>query len=516
MTAGVIFVIAILILGGVIAVVSDRLGMKVGKARLSLFKMRPRKTAVVVTILTGTVLSALTLGTLFAASKPLRRGVFKMDQIQERLNQTRKDLTQTMDERDRVETELAEARSKLTAAQNQLSQINQSLEETNTQATQTQTELAQAQKELKQAKTQLNQFQDQLAEVDQVKAEMEAELNQTETQLQQVSQQKQTLESEIQQLKTERQNLIEQREQVKAQIEQRDQEIATRDQEIQQQDQAIEQRDQTIMAREETLKELEFEREKLEEQTANLKQKLNLIGRDFRLLREGSVALKRGQVLASALVKTNDKKQSEFAINRLLQAANSTAINSIQLGNNSAEKEQVIQIHKAEVEALINEIDDGQDYVIQVISSANYLVGETRVSVFAKVEPNRLLFTSGEIIAKNSIDPAKLTDEQLQQRLQEIIDASEFRARFVGVVDGLIQIGDEKTETILSFVQQLQNYQQPIELQAVAAQDTYTIGPLKLNLLARQNGAVIFSTRDSDVEKNIENEVDSETQSNNP
>lgn len=92
MTAGFILVISILVLGGVIATVSDRLGTKVGKARLSLFKLRPRTTAVVVTMVTGTVLSGLTLGILFAASKPLRRGVFRIDEIQERLNQSRKDL----------------------------------------------------------------------------------------------------------------------------------------------------------------------------------------------------------------------------------------------------------------------------------------------------------------------------------------------------------------------------------------------------------------------------------------
>lgn len=506
MTAGVIFVIAILILGGVIAVVSDRLGMKVGKARLSLFKMRPRKTAVVVTILTGTVLSALTLSVLFAASKPLRRGVFKMDQIQERLNQTRKDLTQTMDERNQVETELSEARSKLKAAQNQLSQINQSLEETNTQASQTQTELARAQKELKQAKSQFNQLKSQLTEVDQAKAEMELELNQLQTQLQQVSQQKQSLESEIEQLKTERQNLIQQREEVKAQIQQRDQDIAARDQEIQQQDQEIENRDQIILAREETLKNLETEREKLEKQTANLKDQLNKIGRNFRLLREGSVAIKRGQVLATQLVNTENQQQSKAAINRLLQEANSVAFNSIQLGNTNAEKKQVIQFSQSEVEALMNEIDNGQDYVIQVISSANYLVGESKVNVLTKVEPNRLLFSSGEIIAKNSIHLGRLTDEQLQQRLQEVIDASQFRARFVGVVDGIIQIEDQDTETLLSFFQQLQNHQQPVELQAVAAADTYTIGPLKLDLLARQNGTIIFSTNESDINDIINTE----------
>jgi uncharacterized protein (DUF3084 family) len=512
MTAGVIFVIAILMLGGVIAVVSDRLGMKVGKARLSLFKMRPRKTAVVVTILTGTVLSAMTLGILFAASKPLRRGVFQMDQIQQRLNQTRKDLTQVMDERNQVERELSEASSELKAAQDQLSQINQSLEDTSTQSEQTQTELAQAQKELKKAKDQLNQLQDQLSQVDQVKAEMEQELNQAETQLNEVSQQKQSLEAEIDKLKTERQNLIQQREEVKAQIQQRDQEIAARDKEIQQQDKEIEDRDQILLTREETLKDLETEREQLEKQTAKLKDQLNKIGRNFRLLREGSVALKRGQILASGLVSTENQQQSQVAISRLLQQANSVVIDSIQLGNVNAEKEQVIQIAQSEVEALIDEINNDQDYVIQVISSANYLVGESKVNVFTKVEPNRLLFSSGEIIAKNSIEINQLTDEQLQQRLQEIIDASQFRARFVGVVDGIVQIEDQETETLLSFFQQLQNQQQPVELQAVAAEDTYTIGPLELNLLARQNGTVIFSTNESNINGTINPEESEETE----
>ncbi len=500
MTAGIIFVISILILGGLIAVVSDRLGMKVGKARLSLFKMRPRQTAAVVTIVTGTVLSGLTLGIMFTASKPLRRGVFKIDQIQERLNQTRKDLTQTTDERDRVQRELALASSKLKTAQTQFRQINESLEKTNTEAVEIQTELEQAQQQLQQAESQLSQLQQQLDGVETAKAEMESELNQTEDQLQQVSQQKQTLQSEIEQLKTERQKLIQQREEVQAQIQQRDQEIQQKDEAIEERDQEIKQRDRIITQREETLQNLETERQNLEQQTAVLKQQLSLIGRNLKLLREGSVGLKRGQILASGLVKTQDKEQSKIIVNRILQAANQRAIDSVQLGNMTAEKERVIQIPTTEVEALIDEIDDGRDYVIQVVSSANYLVGEKRVDVFTKVEPNRLLFTSGEVIAKNSINPAKLTDDQLQQRLQEIIDASEFRARYIGVIDGLIHVGDNSTGTMLNFVQQLQDHQRTIELQAVAAQDTYTIGPLKLDLLARQNGMIVFSTRGADLE----------------
>ncbi|MGL5132163.1 MAG: hypothetical protein ACRC78_06515, partial [Planktothrix sp.] len=156
---------------------------------------------------------------------------------------------------------------------------------------------------------------------------------------------------------------------------------------------------------------------------------------------------------------------------------------------------RVIQITKAEVEDLINQIDDGRDYVVQVISAANYLVGETKVSVFTKAEPNQLLFTTGEIIAGTTLNPSTLSNDQLRKQMQQLLDASSFRARFVGVVGGIVQIGNDRMDTLIRFFQQVQEHSQPLEIQAIAAEDAYTIGPLRLDLLALRNGEVIFSTR---------------------
>ncbi|MDX2098741.1 MAG: DUF3084 domain-containing protein, partial [Leptolyngbyaceae cyanobacterium bins.59] len=109
MTSGYILIVAILILGGVIATVGDRLGTKVGKARLSLFNLRPRQTAVVITILTGGVIAASTLGILFAISDQLRTGVFELGRIQDNLAKARKDLEQTRDQKKQMENALAKA-----------------------------------------------------------------------------------------------------------------------------------------------------------------------------------------------------------------------------------------------------------------------------------------------------------------------------------------------------------------------------------------------------------------------
>ncbi len=316
--------------------------------------------------------------------------------------------------------------------------------------------------------------------------------------------------------------MIQQQEQVKAQIQNRDREIVKRDQEIgkrdqemkqqdqelEQQEQQIKEQDQIIAKRESRLEELETEQKKLEQQKQVLSQQVELIGRDFQLLREGSVVLERGQVLSSSLVRISDPKTAIQAVNTLLKEANNYAVESIQLGNIKAGQVQVIQITKVEVEDLINQIDDGRDYVVQVISAANYLVGETKVSVFTKAEPNRLLFRTGEIIAGTTLNPSILSDDQLRKQMQQLLDASSFRARFVGVVGGTVQIGNDRMDTLIRFFQQVQEHNQPLEIQAIAAEDAYTIGPLRLDLLALRNGKVIFSTRRQQEQPNNSNPLE--------
>ena len=201
MTAAIIFISVILILGGVIAIISDRLGKNVGKARLSLFNLRPRKTAVVVTMITGTFLSALTLTALFASSKPLRRGVFHIDEIQTELNEARKELTKTEFEKGIIEGQLARALG-------ELNQINQSLQTTRILLEETQTQLTTLQNQLQDVKNAKAKLEKELKQVEEAKVKTQAELNQTQEQLKVIVEQKKALEAEIEELQTERQELI--------------------------------------------------------------------------------------------------------------------------------------------------------------------------------------------------------------------------------------------------------------------------------------------------------------------
>lgn len=77
----------------------------------------------------------------------------------------------------------------------------------------------------------------------------------------------------------------------------------------------------------------------------------------------------------------------------------------------------------------------------------------------------------------------------MQQRLEQLLSASQFRARNAGIVED-IQIEG----AFIRFIAQLKQYDQPLDIKALAAEETYTAGPLKVKLVAIQNGQIIFST----------------------
>jgi uncharacterized protein (DUF3084 family) len=88
-----------------------------------------------------------------------------------------------------------------------------------------------------------------------------------------------------------------------------------------------------------------------------------------------------------------------------------------------------------------------------------------------------------------------MSDDQMQQRINLLLAAAGFRARRLGILTDTVQIG--RVQNLIVFIDKLKQYRQSIELKAVAANDTYTAGPLKVELVAEQNGQVLFRTQDS-------------------
>jgi len=76
--------------------------------------------------------------------------------------------------------------------------------------------------------------------------------------------------------------------------------------------------------------------------------------------------------------------------------------------------------------------------------------------------------------------------EELEQRVKLLLALQISRPTCWHFSDK-IQIGDGSIETLIRFMGKLKQYNRAVELLAVA-EDTYTAGPLKVNLVAVANG----------------------------
>ena len=117
---GIVLILVLIVTGGVIAVIGDRVGTKVGKKRLSLFGLRPRHTSTVVTIVTGFVITTLTFGILAAASENVRTALFGMEQLNRSLQETDEKLRSASDD-------LAAARAEQSKADKALTELKASV-----------------------------------------------------------------------------------------------------------------------------------------------------------------------------------------------------------------------------------------------------------------------------------------------------------------------------------------------------------------------------------------------------
>lgn len=91
---GVLLIVVLIITGGAIAFIGDRLGSKVGKKKLSIFGLRPRHTSIIVTIFTGVCITTLTFGVMAAASQNVRTALFGMEKLNQKMKTTQADLNQ--------------------------------------------------------------------------------------------------------------------------------------------------------------------------------------------------------------------------------------------------------------------------------------------------------------------------------------------------------------------------------------------------------------------------------------
>ena len=187
MVVGVKILIIIALMGGLIAYMGDKLGTKVGKRRMSLFGLRPKHTSIIVTIVTGLLVAAATVGVLSFTSQSVRTALFGMDQLRADMKHLNEEVAAKTQELIRGKALLEQNKQELEERMAEIEQIRREVEATKAELASAQAAKDATEAELASLQSSYAEVSKKLADLEATRAKMEAhikELQNTQEQLQ--------------------------------------------------------------------------------------------------------------------------------------------------------------------------------------------------------------------------------------------------------------------------------------------------------------------------------------------
>jgi len=119
-----ILIVFLILLGGLIAPFGDVLGTKIGKARFSILKLRPKKTATIITIITGGFISSISIGLLILVSEEFRQRLFvDIPFLQKTLDESKKALIPLQEEQKELEGKIIQKERELNQLKNNIKEF---------------------------------------------------------------------------------------------------------------------------------------------------------------------------------------------------------------------------------------------------------------------------------------------------------------------------------------------------------------------------------------------------------
>ena len=119
-----VLIVFLILLGGIIAPFGDLLGTKIGKARFSILRLRPKKTATIVTVITGGVISSISIGLLLLVSEEFRQRLFvDIPFLQRTLDESKKALIPLQEERKELENKIIQKEKELNQLKNNVNEF---------------------------------------------------------------------------------------------------------------------------------------------------------------------------------------------------------------------------------------------------------------------------------------------------------------------------------------------------------------------------------------------------------
>ncbi len=148
---GIVLIIALVLVSGVIAYVGDIVGRRMGRKRLSLFGLRPRHTAIVISVFAGMLITVMTLSVAMMVSQTVKDGFLRVAEMRERQAELARQISKLNESMSALQHARQAAEEELQQWQDELDRAKQMLEEANSEYDVLQSEYEEALEQLKNA-----------------------------------------------------------------------------------------------------------------------------------------------------------------------------------------------------------------------------------------------------------------------------------------------------------------------------------------------------------------------------
>ena len=122
---GIRLMFLLAVMGGIIAFIADKLGSKIGKKKLTVFGLRPHDTSVLLTVLSGVLISLFSVGILAVSSESARTALFGMEKLQKELFRLTAEKSSAEEEYNKAMVSLKEKNAAIAKLDKEIQRVNE-------------------------------------------------------------------------------------------------------------------------------------------------------------------------------------------------------------------------------------------------------------------------------------------------------------------------------------------------------------------------------------------------------
>lgn len=482
-----LFLAAMIVIGGLVALVADGMGRKIGKKRLSFLGLRPRHTATLITVAAGVLIPILTIAAIFGLSSEVRDWIQKgrgaIEEVKAKTEQVSK-----------LNQQVQKGEDSLKVQKGELTKLEGKANSLDTKVKAQQKQLESATKLIANAQSNITRLSGTVQAKEAQLRKNTASLKANAARLELSRQQRTKLVADISQLKGNYGTVNRQREEAYAQLDKLNMEIASLEegskalaQEKMNLDEQISKSRLDIETYQETIRiqqaEIGQNNSQLEELKGRLIDANKLFGANFEISRTRPMIFEASEEVARIqLPPSMSPATARNAYLDLLQRARTAALSrkalnsaaspsagltSRQIGN------RLVGIAEQE-DAIVRGITAQRPELVFIARSFfNAFEGEYVLLEFVAYR-NKLVYREGRVITEKRIDGRK-SEVEIFNQIQDFLSTN---VRNQALKDGMIppsgrsgKLGTISEEDLFELIHEVQSNNQLVRLQAVAKSD---------------------------------------------